>query len=92
MARGSSPGLLIMSTLLVQGCTRPDRPTGSPLGVPRPLVANRPSPGRTITREVDNARSRVQQECAQMKALGIRQIVCEEAEAILDVPGHLEVR
>lgn len=85
--------LLIMSTLLLApGCRRPDTPTSSPLGIPAPLDPNRPSPNRTISRNVDNARSRVQQACAQMKALGIPQVGCEEAEAILDVPGHLGAR
>ena len=80
--------LLILSTLILPlSCTRPDTPTGSPLGIPVPL-----GPNRTITRKVDNARARVQQACAQMKALGIPQVGCDEAEAVLDLPGHLGAR
>lgn len=80
--------LLMMSALfLLVGCTRPDTPSGSPLGIPVPLDPSRPSPNRTITRKVDNARARVQQACAQMKALGIPQVGCEEAEVVVDLPG-----
>ena len=82
-----------MSTLiLAPGCRRPDTPTGSPLGIPAPLDPNRPTPGRTVTKKVDNARARVKQTCAQMKALGIPQVGCAEAEDILDIPGHLGAR
>ena len=85
--------LLILSTLmLAPSGGRPDSPTGNPLGIPRPLVSTAPTPGRTVTRKVDAARSRVQQACRQMEALGIPQLGCEEAEAILDIPGHLGPR
>ena len=77
------PNSHILSTLiLASGCRRPDTPIVSPLGIPAPLDPNRPSPNRTIIRKVDNARSRVQLACAQMKALGILQVGCAEAEVV----------
>ena len=88
--RRASLTLLILSTLILTPCCRrPDTPTSSPIGIPAPLDPDRPSPNRTITRKVDNARLRVQQACAQMKALGIPHVGCAEAEAVLDLPGHL---
>ena len=78
--------------LLATGCANPDSPSRPRTGIPAPLDPNRPSPNRTITRKVDNARSRVQQACAQMKALSIPQVGCDEAESILDLPGHLGAR
>ena len=85
--------LLIMSILILSpGCGNPDSPSRSRIGIPAPLDPNRPTPGRTITKKVDNARARVQQTCAQMTALGLPQIGCAEAEDILDIPGHLGAR
>ena len=85
--------LLILSTLiLAPGCGNPDSLSRSRTGIPAPLDPNRPSPNRRITRKVDNARSRVQQACAQMKAIGIPQVGCAEAEAVLDLLGHLGAR
>ena len=52
--------LLILSTLiLAPGYRRPDTPTGSLFGIPAPLDPNRPSPNRTISRQVEKARLKV---------------------------------
>ena len=85
--------LLILSTLiLIPGCANPDSPNRSRLGIPVPLDPKRPSPNRTITRKVDNAKQRVQQTCAQMKALGLPPIGCEAAEDVLDLPRQAGAR
>ena len=86
--------LLILSTLLLTsaGCGNPDSPSRSRTGIPAPLDPNRPTPGRTVTRKVDSARARVQRACSQLKALGLPQIGCDEAEAILDLPGQAGAR
>ena len=57
-------------------------------GIPAPLDPNRPTPGRMVTRKVDSARARVQRACRMAQALGLPQIGCDEAEAILDLPGQ----
>ena len=90
-----SNALMILGVVVLLApvaCTNPDSPSRSRTGIPAPLDPNRPTPGRTVTRKVDSARARVQRACRMAQALGLPQIGCDEAEAILDVPGHLGAR
>ena len=85
--------IVLLSILMgTVGCTRSDSPSRSGSAIPAVLNPNRPSPGRTITRKVDNARQRVERACAMSKALGLPQIGCAEAEAVLDLPRQAGAR
>ena len=68
---------------------RPVAPRRYGIGIPAPLDPNLPNPNRTITRNVDDTRQRVQRACAMAQALGLLQVGRAEAEAILDLPGDI---